>query len=85
MHQSYQLRGLFEYNFPHNICTPLGHGQSGISSSELSLLMQVSEIETNYSTLRTRSVAANVFLTLNRPGFFESSTAGGGGRIPPPA
>ena len=42
--------------------TTLGHGQSGISSSELSLLMQVSEIETNYATLTTRSVAANVFL-----------------------
>ena len=24
-----------------------------------------------------------IFLTLNRPGFLESSTAGGGGRIPP--
>ena len=25
-----------------------------------------------------------ISLTLNRPGFLESSTAGGGGRIPPP-
>ena len=43
-----------------------------------------SSMSSTLSKLDTEGSSSSNLLTLNRPGFFESSTAGGGGRIPPP-